>query len=401
LLKERLARYAVVALLFVLAGVSTGLYVSMRALRQYGPAVGRTSGDSSQLVAAGGTPAEASDVSDSRRTAIVRAAERVGPATVSINVTGTRVVQQSIFRDEYFERFFRGAFPGRTYEEEYHSIGSGVIIDPDGFILTNAHVVAGADDVKVILTDGREFEGKVLGSDPRFDLAVVKIEGASLPVAKLGDSDDLIVGEWAVAIGNPFGYLLGDTQPTVTAGVVSALHRDVLAEVATGAIYKDMIQTDAAINMGNSGGPLVNSRGEVIGVNSFIFSSSGGSVGMGFAIPINVAKLTINEIIEYGRVRDVWVGIKVQPLTRGVAERLGVGAVRGVVTTYVERGSPTARAGIRPGDVVVSVNGKEVSDIREVGRAIFGARVGDVITLTVLRGGKRMDFEVKLEEVPR
>jgi serine protease Do len=373
----------------------------MHALRQYGPAEGGAPGDSSRVAAASGTETQATNLSDSRRTAIVRAAELVGPATVSISVSGTRVVQEPVFRDEFFERFFRGSFPGREYQEQYHSIGSGVIIDSDGFILTNAHVVAGSDQVTVILTDGREFEGKVLGSDPRFDLAVVKIDGDSLPVAKLGDSDDLMVGEWAVAIGNPFGYLLGDTQPSVTAGVVSALHRDVLAEVATGAIYKDMIQTDAAINMGNSGGPLVNSRGEVIGVNSFIFSASGGSVGMGFAIPIDVAKLTINEIIEYGRVRDVWVGMKVQPLTRGVAERLGVGAVRGVVATYVERGSPTARAGIAPGDVIVAVNGKDVSDIREVGRAIFGARVGDVITVTVLRGGKRMDFEVKLEEVPR
>ena len=382
------------ALLFILAGVTTGLLITVRKVSDAGHRPAH------EFV--GGRPATDSAIGDSRRTAIVVAAERVGRATVSLRAVKTRVVRDRRFpHDEFFERFFHGYFPQNLLEEQYHSFGSGVIIDADGYVLTNDHVVGGAEQVTVTLTDGREFEGRVLGSDPRYDLAVVKIEGERLPVAALGDSDDLMVGEWAIAIGNPFGYLLNDTQPTVTAGVISALHRDVIGEGDSPGIYKDMIQTDASINPGNSGGPLANSRGEVIGVNSFIFTSSGGSQGVGFAIPINVATLVVNEIIEFGRVRDVWVGIKVQEISVALAQRLGFSGTGGVVASYVEAGSPAARAGIRPGDVIVAVNGEGVTGIRQAGRAIFGARVGDAITLSIMRSGERMEFDVRLEEVPR
>jgi serine protease Do len=268
-------RYAVVALLFALAGVSVGLFVTVRALRSVTAETGGAGAPTFVERVTGRAGRE--DVGDSRRTAIVRAAERVGPATVSITALKTRIVSGAPRPgDAFFDRFLRGYFPDWLREEQYHSFGSGVIIDPDGYILTNDHVVGRANAVTVTLSDGRDYEGRVLGSDPRYDLAVVKIDGEDLPVAPLGDSDDLIVGEWAIAIGNPFGYLLNDTDPSVTAGVISALHRDVQGEGESGAIYKDMIQTDAAINPGNSGGPLVNSRGEVIGISSFIFSSSGG-----------------------------------------------------------------------------------------------------------------------------
>ncbi len=230
---------------------------------------------------------------------------------------------------------------------------------------------------------------------------MLKIDGESLPVAVLGDSDDLMIGEWVVAIGNPFGHFLNDPHPTVTAGVVSALHRDVLAEGDSDAIYKDMIQTDAAINPGNSGGPLVNSVGDVVGINSFIFSMSGGSQGVGFAIPVNVARLIINELIEFGRVRDVWVGMRVQDLNPALAQNLGLPAVRGVLASFLEPGSPAERAGIRHGDIVTAVNGEAVETVRQARRAIFGSRVGDVIRVTILRGGESHEFDVKLEEVPR
>ncbi|MFH1502621.1 MAG: trypsin-like peptidase domain-containing protein [Candidatus Eisenbacteria bacterium] len=395
-MRSRLSRYVVLALLFVLAGVSTGLFVTVKKLSDaarpgwtYEPPAFTDAGDES--------------LDASRRTAIVRAAERVGPATVSISATGTRLVRTTRTpQDAYFRRFFGGFFSGEVYEQETHSFGSGIVIDEDGYILTNEHVVRGFDVVQVVLTDGRAFDARVLGGDARFDLAVLKIEGSDLPVAPLGDSEGIMVGEWAVAIGNPFGNLLSDRQPTVTVGVVSATHRDVIGDETSPAIYKNVIQTDAAINPGNSGGPLVNSAGEVIGVNSFIFTMSGGSEGVGFAIPVNTARRVIDEMIQYGRVRDVWVGVAVQEITPGLAQRLRAGGVEGVFASYVEEGSPAYRAGIREGDIIARVNGEDVGNIREARRAIFGARVGDVITLTIQRGGTtRMDFEVSVEEVAK
>lgn len=394
-------KYVFIALLFVLAGVSVGLFVTVHTLRNL-TAANVAGAPAPTFVERVTGRAGDGDVGDTRRTAIVSAAQRVGPATVSITAVKTRIVSGAPRPgDAFFDRFLRGYFPDWLREEQYHSFGSGVIIDPDGYLLTNDHVVGRANAVTVTLNDGREYEGRVLGSDPRYDLAVVKVEGENLPVASLGDSDDVIVGEWAIAIGNPFGYLLNDPDPTVTAGVISALHRDVQGEGESGAIYKDMIQTDAAINPGNSGGPLVNSRGEVIGISSFIFSSSGGSQGIGFAIPVNIARQVINELIEYGRVRDVWVGIKVQPLSRAIAERLRLPSADGVLVSYVEDESPAARVGISPGDVIVGVNGDAVTNIRQARRAIFGSRVGDVIRLAVLRAGETMYYDLELEEVPR
>ncbi len=389
-------RYVVLALVFALAGVSTGLFLTVRKLSQVSTGSAWTRVEPAAVSEGDG------ELEASRRTAIVRAAERVGPATVSVSATGTRLVHATRSpQEEFFSRFFRGYLPGEVYEEERHSFGSGVVIDPDGYVLTNEHVIRGFDDVQVALTDGRSFSGRVLGSDPRYDLAVLKIDGQNLPVAPLGDSDGIIVGEWVVAIGNPFGNLLSDRQPTVTVGVVSATHRDVVVDDTSPAIYKDMIQTDAAINPGNSGGPLVNSAGEVIGVNSFIFTMSGGSEGIGFAIPIDTATRVIDEMIQYGRVRDVWVGIAIQEITPGMAQRLNAENVRGVLASYVEPGSPAYRAGIREGDIITAVNGEDVANIREARRAIFGARVGDTITLRIQRGTASMDFEVTVEEVAK
>jgi len=396
-LDSKVARYVILSLLFIVAGISVGLLVTVKALREQSEQVSRIVAGQSGMPAYG-DPAET--VVLSRKTALVRAADSVGPATVSISAVKTRVVRADPMRNDFFERFFRGHFPDRVYREPYQSFGSGVIVDGDGYILTNEHVVGGAGDVRVTLTDGREFQARVLGDDSRFDLAVLKIDAEDLPVAVLGDSDDLMIGEWVVAIGNPFGHFLNDPHPTVTAGVVSALHRDVLADGESDAIYKDMIQTDASINPGNSGGPLVNSVGEVVGINSFIFSMSGGSQGVGFAIPVNVARLIINELIEFGRVRDVWVGMRVQDLNPALAQNLGLPAVRGVLASFLEPDSPAERAGVRFGDIVTAVNGEEVESVRQARRAIFGSRVGDIITVTVLRGEETHDFDIKLEEVP-
>jgi serine protease Do len=350
------------------------------------------------------TPAAgaADPIGDSRRNAIVRAAEGAGVSVVSITAIESRLYNVSPFPpgfEDLYSHMFGGA-PGRTYREEVPKFGSGFVFDDRGHILTNAHVVAGAEEIQVTLADGRQLRGKVLGSDMAYDLAVIKIEADRLPVARLGDSDDLLVGEWAIAIGNPFGHLLGDAHPTVTVGVISAMNRDINLNVAEGGIYKNMIQTDAAINRGNSGGPLVNARGDVIGVNTFIFTEGGGSLGIGFAIPIATARQVAGEIIEFGRVREVWIGISVVSLSPWLANRLRTDDRRGCVVSELERGSPADRAGLEVGDIIRSVNGDRVVDAPSARRVIFGARAGDRLRFAIEREGGGRDIEVTLENMP-
>ena len=350
-----------------------------------------------------GPPASGAGTADpltgQRRNAIVEAGERVGPAVVSISVTQIRYVRESPFAlsQDPFDRFFNRFFPGRIYGEEVSNLGSGVIVDGRGVVVTNEHVVRNAKEIKVSLPDGRTFDGTLVSSDPNYDLAVLRIEGDDLPVAPVGDSDDLLVGEWAIALGNPFGFLLNSYQPTVTVGVVSATHRDVKLDEGS-AIYKEMIQTDAAINPGNSGGPLVNAAGEVVGINTFIFSTSGGSVGIGFAIPINTVVRVVREILEHGRVRQVWIGIRVQEITQMVANYFRIRDRRGLLVWGIEEGSPSDRAGVRVGDVIRSVNGQPVSRASDAQRLIFGATIGDRIVLSIEREGQRRDVTIVLEE---
>ena len=334
----------------------------------------------------------------SRRTAIVEAAERVGPSVVTISVVQTRMVQSVPYGTDFFEPFFRDMIPSYRYREQIPSMGSGFIISAKGYVLTTEHVVRGAEKISVILADGRTFTGRVLGSHPQYDLAIVKIEGERLPVAPLGTSNDLMIGEWAIAIGNPFGFLLNDAQPTVTAGVISATRRDIKAGTTGGGIYKNMIQTDAAINPGNSGGPLVNATGEVIGVNTFIFTKSGGSEGIGFAIPIDATRRVVDELIRYGKVRNVWIGVGTWDITPYLAERLGTKDRNGLYIASVEKGSPADKAGAKVGDIIRKVNGIPISDVDEAYRALFGANVGDTITLTVERDGKLATLKLTLEE---
>lgn len=362
-------------------------------------------GNDVNLAAAGGSDsagAAPASLDTSRRTAIVAAAEKVGPAVVTLSVVQTQVVQTSPipFGDDFFEPFFRDMIPQYRYREQIPSMGSGFIISSNGYVLTNEHVVRNAEKITVILPDGRRFEGKVLGSHPQYDLAVVKIDGKDLPTAKLGTSSDLMVGEWALAIGNPFGFLLNDTQPTVTAGVVSATHRDIKSQASSAGIYKNMIQTDAAINPGNSGGPLVNAKGEVVGINTFIFTKSGGSEGIGFAIPIDAAKKVVDELIRYGKVRNVWIGVRTWELTPYVAERLGTKDRNGLYVSVIEKGSPADKAGIKVGDIIRKVNGTPIRDVDEAYRALFGANVGDTISLTVERDGKLLTMSLALTELP-
>jgi len=336
----------------------------------------------------------------SRGNAISRAAHAAAPAVVTVGVTKTRLVRGQRAPLDPFELFFNRYLPGVVYEQKIPGIGSGLIVDPTGIVLTNEHVVRDAREIKIILNDGRTLEARLVGADPNYDLAVLKVDADDLPSIALGNSDDLTVGEWAIAIGSPFGFYLNDAQPTVTVGVISALHRDVKPDGETTAIYKDMIQTDAAINPGNSGGPLLNALGEVIGINTFIFTQGGGSLGIGFAIPINTAVRVAREIIKYGRARPVWIGVYAQQISPWIAGQLGLRDPRGLLVSRIEGGSPADRADLRVMDIIRAVNGRPVSSAQEATRTIFGAQVGDVLTFAVERQGEIHEIPVTVEAAP-
>ncbi|NPV14801.1 trypsin-like serine protease [candidate division WOR-3 bacterium] len=307
------------------------------------------------------------DVTRSRVNAIVVAARNVSPAVVSVVVTQTRVVSYEPFDIFGFDDFFRDFFPRHTFRQEIKSMGSGVIVDQKGYIVTNAHVVTNATRIKVTLPDNRSFDAELVALDPDRDLALLKIPGENLPVATLGNSDELMTGEWAIAIGNPFGFLIEDAQPTVTVGVISALHRDIKSGRGD-AVYTDMIQTDAAINPGNSGGPLVNALGEVIGINTFIFSHAGGSEGVGFARPINEVKRFINEALgqasaDYEKF-STKIGAVVADINPALRTRFGIAHKKGVVVVEVKGNSIAEKIGLMPGDVILLSNGKVVDGAR-------------------------------------
>lgn len=343
----------------------------------------------------------AEQIAGSRRSSIVTAAQQVSPAVVSVSVTTTRIVRQDPFGLPFGDDFFSPFMPRRTYRERVPSLGSGVIIDKRGIVVTNSHVVRNAEEIRVNLSDGRHFTAKLLGESSAYDVAVLQLENpADLPVAQLGDSDSLVVGEWAIAIGNPFGNLIDDSQPTVTAGVISATRRDIKAQATESGVYKNMIQTDAAINPGNSGGPLVNGDGQVIGINTFIFTSGGGSIGLGFAIPINLVQRLVVEIREHGKVRVAWPGMQVQQPTEAIAQRLGWADMGGLAVTVVDPRGPAARAGVRSGDRIRRVNGRKTDTVEDAQASIYGSQVGDLLRLDLERDGKRMTIDVKLEEAP-
>ena len=293
--------------------------------------------------------------------------------------------QNDPFRD-FFNRFFKGQIPK---EFRQRSLGSGFIIDKDGFILTNNHVVEKSDDIKVKLADGQEFEAKIIGRDPKTDLALIKIDANTpLTPVPLGDSDKLQVGDWVIAIGNPFG--LGNT---VTAGIVSAKYR----QIGVGS-YDDFIQTDASINPGNSGGPLLNTAGEVVGINSAIFSQTGGSVGIGFAIPINMVKDLLPQL-KKGKVVRGWLGVMIQKITPELKDKLHLKDEKGALVADVTEGGPAEKAGIKRGDVIVSFDGKEVNEMRDLPYMVASTPVGKTVTVEVVRNGQMKSLQVKIGEL--
>jgi serine protease Do len=325
--------------------------------------------------------------SSTRRTALVAAVERASRAVVSINVTSTREAPPRSPWDFFFVP------EGARIVQGY---GTGFIIRPNGIIVTNQHVVVNATKVVVTLPDGTDLPAKVLGEDPLTDIAVVKVERQNLPTVAAGRSTDLMIGEWVVAMGNPYAYLLGNAEPTVTVGVVSATSRNILPTGDQTGLYLDMIQTDAAINPGNSGGPLTNALGEVVGVNSSIFSNSGGSVGLGFAIPIERALRVADEIIRNGSVRRAWVGLDVE----GAAAMRNWKSAGGVVVTSVTAEGPAARAGLREGDVLVEANGRRLRNYLDWEAVKLDLHVGDQVDLSVRSGGGTVRRRIVTGDLP-
>ena len=314
--------------------------------------------------------------------------EVVKPAVVNISTTQAVRGRGPDPLREFLERHFGEGLPP---EEPRRSLGSGFIIEPDGYVLTNNHVIENAQTIMVRLSDEEEHPARVVGRDVRTDLALLKISGpGKLAAARLGDSDGLRVGDWVVAIGNSFGL-----EHTVTAGIVSAKGR-----VIGAGPYDDFIQTDAAINPGNSGGPLFNARGEVVGINSAIFSRSGGSIGIGFAIPINLAKELIPQLKSKGRVSRGWIGVSAAAVTPEMAKSLGATARRGALVGEVVPGGPAARAGVQAGDVIVGFQGKPLRRADELPRLAARSAVGSEVELTHLRGGKELTVKFRLGELP-
>ncbi|RJP16617.1 MAG: PDZ domain-containing protein [Candidatus Abyssobacteria bacterium SURF_5] len=337
------------------------------------------------------------------RTVIVDAAGKASPAVVSIGVVTTQVVRGHFPEyDEFFHFFFGDIMPPSRlyrYRQAIPNIGSGVIVSPDGYVVTNEHVVHGAEEITVVTPDGLTLTGELAGVHEPSDIAIIKVDAENLPYVAMGDSDDLMVGEWAIAIGNPFGNLLEDAHPSVTLGVVSAKMRSFKPD-PSGRVYVDMIQTDAAINPGNSGGPLVNYKGEAIGINTFIFTRSGGSLGIGFAIPINRVKKILDEVERYGRVRDVWLGFTVATVDEETARALGLPA-GGALVRSVEMRSPADQAGLRAGDIITHVNARAIRNADDVITAFGSALVGESFSITVLQKNQELALTLNAQEAKR
>ena len=325
--------------------------------------------------------------------------EQVGPSVVNIRTTekslgraGGAAMDEEMA--DFFRRFGvpipnmpRQQRPQQQPEDQPRGVGSGFILTPDGLVMTNAHVVEGADEVIVTLTDKREFKAKIVGSDKRTDVALVKIDATGLPAVKVGDVSRLKAGEWVMAIGSPFGL-----ENTVTAGIVSAKLRD------TGD-YLPFIQTDVAINPGNSGGPLINMRGEVVGINSQIYSRSGGFMGISFAIPMDEAMRVSDQLRTAGRVTRGRIGVQIGPVTKDVAESLGLGKAQGALVTGVESGSPAEKAGVEAGDIITKFEGKPIEKVADLPRLVGNAKPGSKSSLTVFRRGQSKDLAVTIAEI--
>lgn len=322
-------------------------------------------------------------------------AEVTRPSVVNVSTTSTVTVEETPFgeipNDPFFKKFFGEEPGGPDKKKKFKSqaLGSGVIVSDDGYILTNNHVVQGAEEIKVIIYDKREFKGKIIGGDAKTDLAVIKINAKDLPVIKFGDSTSLKTGDIIFAVGSPFGL-----AQTVTMGIVSAVGRSNVGI----ADYEDFIQTDAAINPGNSGGALVNTNGELVGINTAIFSMSGGYIGIGFAIPTDMAKTVMESIVKNGKVIRGWLGISIQNLTPELAKSLGVKDQGGALVAEVLKGGPAEKAGFKRGDVIIDYDGKKIEDSRELRNMVASTPPGKSVSVRVIRDGKEETLNATVQE---
>jgi len=346
--------------------------------------------------------------------AFINVANKAGKSVVAISTERTQKVGFSgpsmrfkrfgfgrpFGEEDPFEKFFEDFFGGLPEKEfKQKGLGSGFIIDKKGYILTNHHVVSGADKINITLQDGRTFPGTLKGADPRSDLAIVEIKAKKLSVAELGDSELIHTGGWAVALGNPFGHILQSPEPTVTVGVISALHRRIPAPGGERG-YLDMIQTDAAINPGNSGGPLCNLDGEVIGINVAIFSTSGGYQGVGFAIPINAAKDILADLIKGKEIAYGWLGVSIQDITPEIAEYFNLPDRKGALISEIVPGSPAEKAGLKPGDILRALNGKTINKVNDLLKEVGSIKVGNVVQVDIIRDRVKKSISVKVGKRP-
>ena len=387
--RARMLKVGGVAGVFLLVGLVAGLLFSLR-MDWVAPA------NSSTTMS---TPAMPLAPADTVRSNFVPVVKAVMPAVVNISTTrvihGKDMQQMSpFFNDPFFRQFFGDQFSqghAMPRDQRENSLGSGVIVDSSGYIVTNNHVVDKADEIKVLLGDKREFIGKVVGTDPKTDVAVIRIKAKDLPTVPWGDSDKLEAGEYVLAMGNPFGL-----NQTVTMGIVSAVGR---ANVGI-ADYEDFIQTDAAINPGNSGGALVNASGELIGINTAIFSRNGGYMGVGFAVPSNMVRKVMQSLISTGKVVRGWLGVSIQELTPELAKNFGVTDAQGALVGEVVKDSPAAKAGFIAGDVIVAMDGKPVDSPTTLRNRVADMKVGKEVEVRVIRDKKPTDLKVKIAEQP-
>jgi len=338
------------------------------------------------------------DIASSRENAITRAVRKVSPAVVGINVTEVREYVDPFFQFFGDDPFFRRFFGDRTIRQKVRALGSGFVISPDGYIVTNDHVAGNAAEITVTMTSGKRVSARLIGTDPVTDVALLKIDGDNLPYLGLGNSDETVVGEWAIAFGNPFGLFEINDKPTVTVGVISSTQMN-LGRVDN-RLYRDMIETDAAINGGNSGGPLVDAHGDVIGVNTLIFTGGQSStyVGYGFAIPINRVKKVVAELKRSGKVdRDVSVGFQVQDVDLRIARILGLPRAAGVIISEVVRGGAADKAGLQEGDVILEVNGQGIGSELDLYTLLTDAKPGDVWRMKIFRSQKTITITMNLQ----
>ena len=345
-----------------------------------------------------GRDSVSAELQRSRETAITRTVRRVSSAVVGISVVEIVEYHDPFFRffedDPFFRQFFGRQF---SYQQPVKGLGSGFIISPDGYIVTNDHVAGNAKEITVTLTNGEKYSAKIVGHDVVSDIALLKIDGKNLPYLQLGNSDDVVIGEWVIAFGNPFGMFEINEKPYVTVGVVSALHMNLQSDDPRRS-YRNMIGTDAAINSGNSGGPLVNSLGEVIGVNTIIYTPNQGNIGLGFAIPINRVKSVISQLRKHGKIeRASQTGIALQKVDARIAKYFGLPKPMGVIVTDVARNSPAERAGLKVDDVIIEANGERIDSEQDINGIVNELNPGDVLRLKIFRDGRYQTITLKLD----